>query len=197
MQDLYGHQATFLDAVHGFVATASPLVRGRHLLDSDIWADWEQCNVSPTQSNAPQVVMNLKLTSVYISTRRKSLRVPRSCSSVICLAEFSSIAIDDLLIAAGDAIWATGPLIKGSNLCHGTGGNGYAFLKPCQRTRNPVWLERARAFAMHGIAQTNAAALHYGQMHYSLWTGDIGFAIYLWDCLRLQTIPQIDVFYGS
>jgi hypothetical protein len=33
---------------------------------------------------------------------------------------------------------------KGSNLCHGAGGNGYVFLKLHRRTADPVWLERAR-----------------------------------------------------
>lgn len=82
-----------------------------------------------------------------------------------------------------------------SNLCHGTGGNGYAFLKLYQRTGDSVWLHRAQAFAMHGIAQTKAEALQYGQMRHSLWTGDIGFAIYLWDCLRGRAeFPTLDVF---
>lgn len=33
-QELYGHRSTYLDAVHGFVATASVLIRGRCLLDA-------------------------------------------------------------------------------------------------------------------------------------------------------------------
>lgn len=38
----------------------------------------------------------------------------------------------------------------------------------------------------------------YGQLRYSLWTGDPGFAIYLWDCLRGQAeFPTLDVFYGG
>src|SRR5437016_1506391 len=32
-QDLYGRRSAYLDAVHGFVATAVPLIRGRHLLN--------------------------------------------------------------------------------------------------------------------------------------------------------------------
>ena len=39
-QDLYGQKSTYLDAVHGFVATALPLIRGRHLLGSDAWTGW-------------------------------------------------------------------------------------------------------------------------------------------------------------
>ena len=107
-------------------------------------------------------------------------------------------ALDDLLLAAGETIWTAGPLTKGSNLCHGTGGNGYALLKLYQRTHDSRWLERARSFAMHGIAQTEEDALRHGQLRYSLWTGDLGFAIYLWDCLRAEAqFPTLDVFYAA
>lgn len=116
---------------------------------------------------------------------------------VICLADMPGKALDALLVAAGEAIWAAGPLTKGSNLCHGTGGNGYAFLKLFQRSGDALWLERARAFAMHAIAQMEADAQQYGQLRYSLWTGDPGLAIYLWDCLRGRAaFPTLDVFYA-
>ena len=50
---------------------------------------------------------------------------------------------------------------------------------------------------MHGIAQMDADALHFGLMRYSLWTGDPRFTIYLWDCLRgSAAFPMLDVFYG-
>ena len=103
-----------------------------------------------------------------------------------------------MLLAAGEGIWAAGPLAKGSNLCHGTGGNGYAFLKLFARTGDERWLARARAFAMHGIDQTERDAQRYGGMRYSLWTGDLGFAIYLWDCLRGESrYPTLDVFFAD
>jgi len=105
--------------------------------------------------------------------------------------------LHELLIAGGEATWAAGPLTKGSNLCHGTGGNGYAFLKLYQLTQDEMWLHRARAFAMHGIEQTLADAARYGRMRYSLWTGDPGFAIYLWDCIRGRgAFPTLDVFFS-
>lgn len=37
MQDLYGEQCSFIDAVHGFVGTTLPLIRGRHLLADEDW----------------------------------------------------------------------------------------------------------------------------------------------------------------
>jgi hypothetical protein len=39
-------------------------------------------------------------------------------------APFASPELDGLLRDAGQFRWAAGPLAKGSNLCHGTGGNG-------------------------------------------------------------------------
>ena len=58
-----------------------------------------------------------------------------------------------LLLAGGELTWRAGPLAKGANLCHGTAGNGYAFLALFERTGDELWLERARAFAMHAVAQ--------------------------------------------
>jgi hypothetical protein len=50
---------------------------------------------------------------------------------------------------------------------------------------------------MHGIAQTEQDAARYGHLRYSLWTGDLGFAIYLWDCVRRKAaFPTLDVFYA-
>ena len=87
-----------------------------------------------------------------------------------------------------------GPLTKGASLCHGTAGNGYAFLKLFARTGNPLWLERARAFAMVAVEQVEAARAALGRGRYSLWTGDIGTALYLRACLvEDATFPTIDV----
>lgn len=107
-------------------------------------------------------------------------------------------SLDGLLLAGGEAAWLAGPLVKGSNLCHGTGGNGYAFLKLYARTGDTLWLDRARAFAMHAIRQTEADAAQYGRMRYSLWTGDPGLAIYLWDCINgTARFPTLDVFFAD
>jgi hypothetical protein len=199
-QDLYGRRSTYLDAVHGFVATALPLIRGRHLLDTEIWNAWERCIVNTVQRTADRLGAHANWRPQLDREAQKKLLqfCHGSPGFVICLASLPSTALDDLLLAAGETIWSAGPLIKGSNLCHGTGGNGYAFLKLYQRTHDSLWLERARSFAMHGIAQTQEAALRYGQSRYSLWTGDLGFAIYLWDCLREKAqFPTLDVFYAS
>jgi hypothetical protein len=110
-------------------------------------------------------------------------------------APFTSPELETLLLEGGHFVWAAGPLAKGSNLCHGTGGNGYAFLKLYRRTKDPVWLDRARSFAMTAIAQCRETRAEVGRGRYSLWTGDIGLAVYLWDCLRAEPrFPTVDVF---
>jgi hypothetical protein len=95
----------------------------------------------------------------------------------------------------GKFTWEAGPLTKGSNLCHGTGGNGYAFLKLQRRTGDAVWLERARAFAMTAAAQCRETRDQLGRGRCSMWTGNIGLAVYLWHCLTLApAYPIVDVF---
>jgi hypothetical protein len=109
-------------------------------------------------------------------------------------APFTSPELEELLREGSNYTWAAGPLAKGSNLCHGTGGNGYAFLKLYRRTEDPIWLERARAFAMTAIAQYREARAELGRGRYSLWTGDIGLAVYLHDCITAEPrFPTIDV----
>ena len=104
-----------------------------------------------------------------------------------------SAAMDSLLRQAGELTWRAGPLAKGAGLCHGTAGNGFAFLTLYERTREPVWLERARAFAMHAARQVREARSVYGRGRYSLWTGDLGVAIYLEQCIRgVAGIPTLD-----
>ncbi len=88
-----------------------------------------------------------------------------------------------MLRAGGELTWRAGPLSKGSNLCHGTAGNGYAFLALFERTGDELWLARGRAFAMHSIAQVARARTELGRGRHTLWTGDPGTALYLADCL--------------
>jgi hypothetical protein len=199
-QDLYGKQATYLDAVHGFVATASPLIRGRALLAQAEWQAWLECIVITVRRTATwedgQVNWRAQLVVPPGSTPRFLMQFCHGAPGfVICLGDLPGNALDPLLLAAGESTWSAGPLTKGSNLCHGTGGNGFAFLKLYRRTGDSRWLDRARAFAMHGIAQTEADHERYGQGRYSLWTGDVGFAVYLWNCLQgTAAFPTLDVF---
>ena len=96
---------------------------------------------------------------------------------------------EDLLLAAAETVWRAGPhgAEKGSSICHGTAGNGYALLAAFERTGDEVWLDRARRFAVHALEQVAAARAERGRGRYSLWTGDPGVAVYASDCLLART----------
>ena len=202
-QDMYGRQSTYLDGVHGFVATACALIKGRKLLAPDDWQQWERCIVQTVSRTATDDGQGVNWRAHLVTPAGEQPRLlMQFCHGapgfVICLGDLPAGPLDALMLRAGETIWQAGPLTKGANLCHGTGGNGYAFLKLYQRTGDAKWLERARAFAMHGIAQTAAERAQHGQGQYSLWTGDLGFAIYLWDCLTGEPrFPTLDVFFAG
>jgi hypothetical protein len=100
-----------------------------------------------------------------------------------------------LVLAGGELIWRAGPHgpEKGPSICHGTAGNGYALLKVFARTKDERWLARARRFAVHALGQTRRLRAERGQGRYSLWTGDLGVALYLADCLEARSAyPLLD-----
>jgi Lanthionine synthetase C-like protein len=98
---------------------------------------------------------------------------------------------EELAVAAGELTWRAGPLGKGATLCHGTAGNGYAFLALLDRSGDELWLSRARAFAMHAAEQVESARVQYGRGRYSLWSGDLGTALYLADCIDGHSKPPL------
>lgn len=92
---------------------------------------------------------------------------------------------EELLLAAAELAWRAGPhgMEKGPGICHGTSGNGYAFLKTFERTGDEKWLDRARSFAVHALEQVERR----GHGRYSLFTGDLGVALYAADCLDARS----------
>jgi hypothetical protein len=104
---------------------------------------------------------------------------------------------EELLLAGAELPWQTGPptLEKGPGICHGTAGNGYAFLKVFERTGDELWLERARRFAVHALSQVERLRKERGRGRYSLWTGDIGAAVYAAECIDgTAAYPVFDGF---
>jgi lantibiotic modifying enzyme len=201
---LYGVTEMRLGAIHGFAANAFAMIRGRHMLDSNL-ADEMLGRIHKTvhatalidgpYANWPN--------NFGATTRPSPLPVVvQHCNGapgiINALAEFPNNArwpIDGLLLQAGELVWQAGPPVKMPSLCHGAPGSGYAFLKLYARTGDPRWLDRARSFAMHAIEQSNRALKQYDQRKFSLWTGDLGLAIYLWDCIRATAkFPTLDVF---
>jgi hypothetical protein len=105
---------------------------------------------------------------------------------VIAAAEYLD---EELLLAGAELAWRTGPsnLDKGPGICHGTAGNGYAFLKAFALTVDERWLDRAHTFAMHALEQVERLRTQRGRGRYALFTGDIGAALYAADCLDART----------
>jgi lantibiotic modifying enzyme len=102
---------------------------------------------------------------------------------------------EELVVAGAELAWKAGPpnLDKGPGICHGSSGNGYAFLKTFARTGDEQWLERGRRFAMHALDQVERLRGKRGRGRYSLWTGDVGVALYAADCLDgLAEYPLFD-----
>jgi Lanthionine synthetase C-like protein len=198
-QDLYRQHTKFLGPVHGYAGNMLPLLHGWD------WLTEEQR--SRMMDVIPRTLSrNAWRTEIGTSWRGRvgHDKPPSLCQychgapgmvATFAGSPFKHPELETLLEEGGQFTWVAGPLAKGSNLCHGTGGNGYAFLKLYQRTRHTMWLERARAFAMTAMAQCREARHQYGRGRYSLWTGDVGLAIYLWDCLTgLPRFPTVDVF---
>jgi hypothetical protein len=207
-QDLYGRHLRYLGPVHGYAGNMIALMRGWEWLADDQRARIATAVPRALAANAqrsehgatwPGVVADRdKTLDNYGTARRRLCQHCHGAPGMVTAfadAPFTSVELEDLLREGGSFTWAAGPLAKGSNLCHGTGGNGYAFLKLYRRTNDLMWLERARSFAMTAIAQYCEARDQLGRGRHSLWTGDIGLAVYLWDCLTAKPqFPTIDVF---
>ena len=105
------------------------------------------------------------------------------------VASASSYLDEELLLAGAELAWQAGPAgpEKGPCICHGTAGNGYALLKVFERTQDERWLERARRFAVHALEQVRRSRDQRGRGRYSLWTGDLGVALYAADCLEARS----------
>jgi lantibiotic modifying enzyme len=103
---------------------------------------------------------------------------------------------EDLVLAGAELVWRAGAHRdeKGHGICHGTAGNGFALLKAFARTGDELWLERARRFAVHALAQAERIATASGRRRYSLFTGDVGTALFAAACLDGDPrFPIVDV----
>jgi lanthionine synthetase-like protein len=171
-QHLYGKVEVLLGAAHGFagcVLALGDLERAgetarRCAVGEDGLVNW------PAVAGGPLV-------------RNGTIRLQWCHGAPGMVTSIGDLLDEDLALGGAQLTWTAGPLAKGAGLCHGTAGNGYAFLTVFERTGDDLWLERARRFAMHAIAQVERARAVHGRGRYSLWTGDLGAALYLADCL--------------
>jgi lantibiotic modifying enzyme len=187
-QQLHGGTDRMLGPAHGMVGNTLALLRGRDLLPDErrkrliddtsavlernaVREDW-LANWPPADGGP-------------LEDRRGDIRVQWCHGSPGIVVSAADYLSEELLTAGAELTWQAGPLTmeKGSSICHGTAGNGYAFLKAFARTGDERWLDRARRFAVHALGQVERR----GHGRYSLFTGDLGVALYAADCLEART----------
>jgi hypothetical protein len=198
-QVLYGVPRHFIGPGHGFAGNVLALARG-DLLDGARREELERRSLATLRAHArradglAQWPPTLEASPADMPVRTQWCHgAPGIVISFAALAPQSE-ELTDMLVAGGELTWRAGPLVKGSGLCHGTAGNGFAFLKLHDRTGDPRWLERARAFGMHAADQVERARAEHGRGRYTLWTGDVGVALYLWACITADSaFPVLDV----
>jgi hypothetical protein len=199
-QVLEGREGEYLGPAHGFAGNVLALAQGR-LLDPARRDELERRTIATLERFA---LREDGLCQWPPSPRPP--RTPQPARTQWChgapgmVASLGSLApqdaqLSEMLAAGGELTWSAGPLRKGPGLCHGTAGNGYAFLRLFERTGDELWLDRARRFAMHALEQVEAATARDGRGRHSLWSGDLGPAVYAQSCIEASAaVPTIDVF---
>jgi hypothetical protein len=202
-QEMGGKRSHVLGAGHGFVSNVYVLARG-DLLDDARRAELERRTVDVVSryvrrgdglAQWPET-LEWPYPGRPIEVRTQWCHGAPGLVTALATLAPGNDELTEILVAAGELTWRAGPHGKGPGLCHGTAGNGYAFLKLLERTGDEIWLARSRAFAMHAIEQAERmAAEHGGRRRHSLWTGDPGVAVYLQGCLDVDAaMPTLDAW---
>jgi hypothetical protein len=201
--DLYGAKEKRTMALHGLPGIVFPMLRGREHLPPEraavlidrVYSMIEKTAVREGEfANWPLSVSKPSGPEALVPRLQHCIGAPGILNSFATHLPPSD-CVEDLLSAGGELVWRAGPLVKMPSLCHGVPGSGFAFLKLFERTRDTKWLERARCFAMHAIFQNRRFTEEYGVRKFSLWTGDLGLAIYLWRCIEATaSFPTLDEF---
>jgi hypothetical protein len=186
---LYGETFRSLGPPHGLVGNVSALRQGGLLQQDRL----ERLERETADALAATVVSEDGLANwpTRAGAGADDRRVQWCAGAPGIVAAAASYLEEELLLAGAELTWQAGPpgMEKGSGICHGTAGNGYAFLKVFERTGDELWLERARRFAIHALGQVERR----GHGRYSLWTGDVGVALYAAACLEARTdYPVVD-----
>jgi Lanthionine synthetase C-like protein len=179
-QDLYQQTTRYLGPVHGFAGNV-------HALRGYVDAEALRTRVSELLMRtalSEDGFVNWPPLADPVPDLEQRLRVQWCHGAPGIVATLGDLIDPDTASAAGELIWHAGPLHKGPGLCHGTAGNGYAFLRLHGLTGETRWLERARRFAMHAVEQVDRVRAEYGRGRFSLFTGDVGVALFVRACLE-------------
>jgi hypothetical protein len=189
-QRLHGNPEQYIGPVHGFAGNVLALSLDGGLLSPERGVELERRAVATATALAVREgdLANWAPTAGQPLGGRGIIRTQWCHGAPGMVTSLAGLALDSpafgrLLAAGGELTWRAGPPKKGPGLCHGTAGSGCAFLALHNRLGDERWLDRARRFAMHGLAQVEAGRERHGQGRYSLWTGDIGAALVAMQCI--------------
>ena len=94
---------------------------------------------------------------------------------------------------AANSSGAPGPIARSAGLCHGTAGNGFAFLALFERTGDERWLDGPARSRCTRSTKSSASAPPTGRGRYALFTGDVGAALFAAACLDgRRRFPGLD-----
>lgn len=181
-QKMYGQERRYIGAGHGYFGNIFGILKNYSLLPNS-----EQEFILTHISKVVKDLVSEKnghanWPAVYPLTENLRPMVqwchgsPGVITSLHAFPKSIDAKVEDLLLKGGELVWDAGPLTKGIALCHGTDGNGFSLLQLYKRSGDKIWLHRARQFAMHALKQRNG--------RFSLFTGELGLALYLIACLN-------------
>jgi hypothetical protein len=125
--DLYGQLRPFLGPAHGFAGNVHAL---RGFVDEDILRARATRLLTRTAGREDGLVNWPPMDRPW-SELASSIRVQWCHGAPGIITTLGDLIPLDLAIGAGELTWRAGPLRKGAGLCHGTAGNGFAFLRRC------------------------------------------------------------------
>jgi Lanthionine synthetase C-like protein len=170
-----GEPRRILGPAHGLVGNVHALLQG-----GDEALARETATVLAREAVVEDDLANWPAVAGTALERNDQIRVQWCHGAAGIVSTAAPYLDEELLLAGAELTWRAGAHSsdKGAGLCHGTAGNGYALLATFGRTEDERWLERARRFAVHALAQVER-----DRGRYSLMTGDLGVALFAAACI--------------
>jgi hypothetical protein len=174
LQRLYGTEYRFLGPVHGLVGNVQALLPEHDLRAETAAMLMDEAIVEDGFATWPALAGGEL-------EPQSGIRLQWCHGAPGMVSTAADYLDEELLLAGAELTWRAGGHgpEKGPGLCHGTAGNGFALLKTFARTGDELWLDRARRFAIHALRQAGSSPGRY-----SLFTGDVGAALFASSCLN-------------
>ena len=193
-QRLHGRTYRSLGPVHGLVGNVHALLAG----EDDETLRHETGAVLAREAVVEEGLANWPADSGGpLETRDGQIRLQWCHGAPGIVTTAAPYLDEELLLAGAELTWRAGAHggEKGASICHGTAGNGYALLKTFGQTGDERWLARARRFAVHALGQVERTRSEVGHGRYSLFTGDLGVALFAASCLDADArFPVLDAW---